>query len=118
MLHQASVSDLIMDRASRGRGKYIVITMRRYPRFINRALRDEYVSAMSPDWELFEDWLKAKRKYNDHNGAFARSRFEERFSITEAGLEHLARLSALSMTKKFILCVVAKPGSGAIGSWF
>jgi hypothetical protein len=90
MLRQASVSDLISDRVSRETG-YVVITMRRYPRFVNRLLRDEYLSCMSPELELFEDWLSAKRRHQDHDRAFARSRFEERFDVGDEGLLVLAR---------------------------
>jgi uncharacterized protein YeaO (DUF488 family) len=110
MLHQASVSDLIMDRVSRGNKNYVVITMRRYPRFVNRELRDEYVSEMSPEPKLFEAWLTAKRKHDDHDGAFARSRFEERFTISEIGLEHLARLCALSIRKEVYLVCSCRVG--------
>jgi uncharacterized protein YeaO (DUF488 family) len=110
MLRQASVSDLINDRVSRGRNRYVVITMRRYPRFVNRAYRDEYVSEMSPDWPLFEDWLSAKRRHGDHNGAFEKSGFEERFSISEAGLEHLARLVDLSLKKDVYFVCSCKTG--------
>lgn len=108
MLRQASVSDLLNERVSRNRKNYIVVTMRRYPRFLNRQYRDEYVSEMSPDWKLFEDWLTAKRKFNDHNGAFDRSHFEERFTISELGLEHLARLCAIAAKKDvYFVCQCA-----------
>src|SRR4051812_33899567 len=99
MLYQASVKDLLSERVSRDRNHYIVITMRRYPRFLNRQYRDEYVSEMSPDWELFEDWLTAKRDHSDHNGAFTRSSFEKRFTISKLGLEHLARLCTIATTR-------------------
>lgn len=75
---------------------YVVITMRRYPRFVSRNLRHEYLSCMSPENPLFEDWLSAKRRFRDHNGAFKRSRFEERFAVGDEGLEHLARLAAMA----------------------
>jgi hypothetical protein len=74
MLKQATVTDLTMGRISRDDG-HIVITMRRYPRFVNRKLRDEYLTCMSPDVKLFEAWLTAKRKHDDHDGAFDRSHF-------------------------------------------
>ena len=47
---------------------YIVITMRRYPRFVRRELRDEYLTDMAPDRELFEDWLTIKRASGSHEG--------------------------------------------------
>jgi uncharacterized protein YeaO (DUF488 family) len=104
MLRQATVSDLITDRVSREKG-YVVITMRRYPRFINKQLRDEYLTCMSPDKVLFEDWLTAKRKHDDHDGAFARSRFEERFDVGEDGLQQLERLCRMAEKKDvFLVC--------------
>ena len=42
-LRQASVSDLLTRRISTDK-EYIIITMRRYPRFVRRKLRDEYIS--------------------------------------------------------------------------
>jgi hypothetical protein len=94
-----------MDRVSRSRKTYIVITMRRYPRFVNRALRDEYTSEMSPEPSLHEEWLSAKRKYNDHNGAFVRTHYERRFTISEAGFEYLKRFSELSKKKDvYFIC--------------
>lgn len=105
MLKQASVSDLIMDRVSRGRKNYIVITMRRYPRFVNRALRDEYTPEMSPEPSLHEDWLSAKRKHDDHDGAFARTCYDKRFTISEKGFENLKRFSEMSKTKDvYFIC--------------
>lgn len=95
MLRQASISSLITEKVSRDKG-HVVIAMRRYPRFINRKLRDEYLPSLASDKKLFEDWLSAKRRYQDHDGAYRRVQFEKRFSLTDEGLEHLARLSALS----------------------
>jgi uncharacterized protein YeaO (DUF488 family) len=105
MLKQGSVSDLIMERVCRGRKNHVVITMRRYPRFVNRLLRDEYTPEMSPEPKLHEDWLTAKRKYNDHDGAFARAQYEKRFTISEKGLEQLKKFSELSKKKDvYIIC--------------
>jgi uncharacterized protein YeaO (DUF488 family) len=105
MLKQASVSDLIMDRVSRDKDTYIVITMRRYPRFVNRSYRDEYTAEMSPEPNLHEDWLSAKRKYNDHDGAFARSRYDKRFSISEKGYQLLKHFSEMSKKKDvYFIC--------------
>ena len=109
MLKQASVTDLTMGRISKDEG-HIVITMRRYPRFVNKKLRDEYLTCMSPEKKLFEDWLEAKRKYQDHDGAFFKSHFEERFEINEEGIEHLARLSALAHEKDVYLICQCKTG--------
>jgi uncharacterized protein YeaO (DUF488 family) len=104
MLRQASVSDLITGRASREKG-YVVIAMRRYPRFINRQLRDEYLPSLAADKELFEDWLSVKRRYQNHEGAYGKVKFEKRFDLTTEGLEHLARLSALASHQEvYLVC--------------
>lgn len=104
MLKQASVSDLITDKVSREIG-YVVITMRRYPRFVNRSYRDEYVSKMSPSNELHDEWLKMKRKYNDHDGAFRRSKFELRFDMPDEGLLELDRLCKLAKERDvYFIC--------------
>lgn len=104
MLRQASVSDLITDRVSVEKG-YVVITMRRYPRFVGRPLRNEYLTCMSPEPKLFADWLSAKRRHQDHDGAFRRARFEERFSVDEEGLAHLERLSRMAADRDvFLIC--------------
>lgn len=104
MLKQASVPDLIMDRVNRDKG-YVVITMRRYPRFVARKLRDEYLTTMSPEAKLHEDWLSAKRRYRDHNGAFARVNYEKRFSVSEQGWADLERLCRLARRKTvYLVC--------------
>ncbi|MBI3542899.1 MAG: DUF488 family protein [Deltaproteobacteria bacterium] len=109
MLRQASVSDLIMDRVSRGKKSHVVIAMRRYPRFINRELRDEYLPSLASDHELFEDWLATKRRTGDHDGAFAKVKFEDRFELGEEGLENLERLSRLSRGKDvYVVCQCAR----------
>src|SRR2546423_1846054 len=87
-----------MDRVNRDKG-YVVITMRRYPRFVRRELRDEYVSTMSPDSKLHEAWLSAKRRYHDHNGAFARVNYEKRFAVSDEGWGDLDRLCRLARRK-------------------
>ncbi len=109
MLRQGSVSDLIMDRVNRDKG-YVVITMRRYPRFIRRELRDEYVSTMSPEPKLHEAWLAAKRRHHDHNAAFGRVRYEERFAVSEPGWGDLERLCKLARRKTVYLVCQCRVG--------
>ena len=108
-LRQASVSDLLTGRISKDSG-YIAIIMRRYPRFVRRELRDEYISEMAPDWKLFEEWLAIKRATDDHEAAFRRSHYEARFSITTSGIEHLKRLIQLSRTVDVYLVCQCKVG--------
>lgn len=109
MLKQASVSDLITDRVKRSKKSYVVIAMRRYPRFVNRLLRDEYLPSLASDHKLFEDWLSTKRRTANHNGAFAKVRFEDRFKLDAEGLENLRRLSELSTKKDvYLVCQCAQ----------
>jgi hypothetical protein len=109
MLRQASVSDLITDRVSRSPRHHVVIAMRRYPRFVSRELRDEYLPSLASDPRLFEDWLSTKRRTGDHNGAFARVRFEQRFVLDDEGMRHLERLSRLSRRKDvYLVCQCAR----------
>ncbi len=104
MLRQASVSDLITDRVNRDKG-YVVITMRRYPRFVRRELRDEYLTSMSPEIKLHESWLSAKRRYRNHNGAFARVHYELRYNVSEPGWADLERLCRLAKRKTvYLIC--------------
>ncbi|MBS1960436.1 MAG: hypothetical protein JST80_13245 [Bdellovibrionales bacterium] len=104
MLKQASVSDLISERVNRDIG-YVTIIMRRYPRFINRALRDEYLPCLSPDRKLFGNLISAKRRYKDHNGAFERVHFDERFTIDHEGMEALGRLVRVARKKDvYLVC--------------
>jgi hypothetical protein len=101
VLKQASVSDLITDRVNRETA-YIVITMRRYPRFIRRELRDEYLSSLSPQPKLLEDFLTRKRATHNHNAAFSKAGFERRFMPGPEELENLRRLSLLSKEKDVV----------------
>jgi uncharacterized protein YeaO (DUF488 family) len=104
MLRQASVSDLLSGRISVLDG-YIVITMRRYPRFVARGLRHEYISDMAPQPELFSEWLSIKRRTDDHEAAFVESKYESRFTINEHGMQELARLAELSRKQDvFLVC--------------
>jgi hypothetical protein len=60
---------------------------------------------MSPEPKLHEDWLTAKRKYDDHDGAFARSHYDKRFTISEKGYELLKHFSEMSKKKDvYFIC--------------
>jgi hypothetical protein len=60
---------------------------------------------MSPEAKLHEDWLTAKRKYDDHDGAFARTQYEKRFTISQEGYEHLKLFAEMSKMKDvYFIC--------------
>ena len=107
MLRQASVGELKKGEVSRERG-YIVLAMRRYPRGVSKTLRDEYVAALGPPAELLDE-LHALKKSHSHNDAFAAARYEERFELTEPGIEALERLAELSRSRDVYLICQCKP---------
>jgi uncharacterized protein YeaO (DUF488 family) len=109
MLKQASVSDLITDRVNRETA-YVVITMRRYPRFIRRELRDEYLSCLSPQSKLLEDFLTRKRATHNHNAAFTKAGFERRFMPDPEELKHLERLARLSKKQDVVFVCQCQVG--------
>lgn len=92
MLRQGSISQLRSGEISREHG-YLVIAMCFYPRGIRREIRDEYRKDLAPPKELFLDWKAAKETWG-HEQAFARSRYEQRFALGAAALEHLRELAA------------------------
>jgi uncharacterized protein YeaO (DUF488 family) len=109
VLKQASVSDIKAGRLSRDDG-HIAITMRFYPRFLRKELRDEFIAEMAPDKELLHDFNAAQKKLGEHNGAFAESDYQNRFQISDKGLAHLERLSEMSKHKDVYLLCVCKVG--------
>jgi uncharacterized protein YeaO (DUF488 family) len=107
MLYRASVNDVKSGRISRRYG-YLVVVMQFYPRFLGKELIDEYLHDLAPDRELFGEFKALDRASGDHEGAFAKVRYEERFTISGAGLHDLERLSALSAEREvYLLCQCA-----------
>lgn len=93
MLRQTSLSDLTSGRVSRRDG-FVVIAMRRAPRYVRTPLRDLYTSHLAPDAELLNDFLAARKKLKgDHNTAFNLVCYEERF---ELGVEAITLLRDLA----------------------
>jgi uncharacterized protein YeaO (DUF488 family) len=92
VLRQASVADVRKGRVSRARGR-VVVAMRIHPRGFAKSLRDEYVAALAPAPDLFADFRRAKAWHEDHERAFADSRYEDRFFLGAEGVGALARLS-------------------------
>jgi uncharacterized protein YeaO (DUF488 family) len=104
MLKQASVNDLKQARVQRPRD-YVVIAMRRYPRGVSKLLRDEYVKELAPSAELLDDLQRDKKELGDHNRAFERCGYNERFGVSAEGVEHLRRLAELSREKDvYVVC--------------
>jgi uncharacterized protein YeaO (DUF488 family) len=101
MLRQCSVERLRHGLVSRRDGR-IVIAMRHHPRGLKKELRDEYRGDLAPSPELFADF-KRHQAASGHDGAFALSRYEERFALSGAALRRLGELSDESRTKDVYL---------------
>lgn len=109
MLKQAAVKDVKRGTISRD-DAYIVVTMRYYPRFLRKELRDEFLAEMAPKKELLDDFNAAQRRLGSHNLAFPEVDYESRFELTERGWDHLKRLSDLSKSRDVYLVCVCEVG--------
>jgi uncharacterized protein YeaO (DUF488 family) len=78
--------------------------MRFYPRGLRRELRDEYRGELAPAPALFADF-KRHQAESGHDRAFALSRYESRFSLSDEAWARLGRLSAMSRTRDvYLVC--------------
>jgi uncharacterized protein YeaO (DUF488 family) len=103
MLRQASAPDIRNQKITRDDG-YIVIAMCFYPRGLRKELRDEYHGSLAPDKKLFKDW-QAQNEAHGHDGAFAASNYEARFTLSEEAWDHLERLADLSNERDvYLVC--------------
>lgn len=103
MLKQASVSQIRSGALSRRDG-YLAIAMCFYPRGLLKELRDEYVRGLAPDPVLFKDWQKHEKSHG-HDAAFARSSYEDRFTLSDEALAALRRLAELSRERDvYLVC--------------
>jgi hypothetical protein len=104
MLMRASVKDVLNGHISREKA-YIVVTMRFYPRFFHRELRDEYLAVLAPERGLFTEFKAKERTMKSHNPAFAAVNYEERFWLNEDGMDELKRLSEKARDRDvFLIC--------------
>jgi hypothetical protein len=104
MLLQASVGQIFSGRLTRDHG-YLAITMKHYPRFLRRELRDEYIHALSPPFCLFEHYKQVKAEVMDANEAFRLVDYENRFWLEDDGFLNLKRLSTKAKKENvFVVC--------------
>jgi uncharacterized protein YeaO (DUF488 family) len=104
MLLRAPVALLKSGGISR-RAATIIVAMRFYPRYTPKELCDEYIRALAPDAALFEEFKALDRQLKDHNLAFERVRYEERFELSPQGLDELARIAAIAKAKDvYLVC--------------
>ena len=102
MLYRFAVKELKAGALQRRYG-YSVIVMQYYPRFVKKELVDEYLRTLAPERELFSEFKALDRELGDHDLAFEKVHYEERFSLSTAGDEDLRRLSELSATQDVYL---------------
>lgn len=105
MLKQASIKQ-VKEQTLPRENSLIVITMRFYPRFLKKQLRDEFLCALAPDKQLLKEFNVAQVKLNDHNSSFAHVDYERRFVVDSNTLQHLKRLADLSKDKDvYLVCI-------------
>ena len=102
-MRQGSVRQLRTGAIARSTG-HIAICMCFHPRNLAARFRDEYLSSLAPDQELFRDWQE-KRDEVGHDRAFAEARYQERFHLGAKAFRDLERLTELSREKHvYIVC--------------
>lgn len=102
MLRRASVWDIENGRVDRDQF-YLAVAMRFYPRFLKREKVDEYVRALAPPSELFTEFKAKQRKSANHNSTFYLVNYEQRFDLSDKGVEQLAELSKLGRERDVAL---------------
>lgn len=104
MLKQARVEDIAKNRITKLHGHIVVVT-HYYPRFLKRKLIDEYIKDLAPTRELLTEFKESEKSSGDHDDSFQKMDYESKFSLSEAGLSELARLSSLSKDKDvYLVC--------------
>lgn len=107
MLTQTSVAEVKKGSIPRDTS-HIVITMRYYPRFLRKEMRDEFVCDLAPTKDLLSKFNSAQKSLGNHNAAFAEVDYENTFNLPPSGYAHLRRLSELSHTKDvYFVCICA-----------
>jgi uncharacterized protein YeaO (DUF488 family) len=105
MLKQGSVADVKNGIIKREDG-HVVITMRFYPRFLRKEMRDEFVCDLAPEKELLREFNEAQKRLGNHNNSFAEVDYERRFQLEPRAMAHLKRLCALSAKRDvFLICI-------------
>ena len=104
MLRQASLQEL-KDHVVTKRHGHLVMATRYYPRFLSRHDIHEYRSVLGPEKELLDHFKKLDKTLNDHNLAFERAGYEEKFNLSIAGAAELERLARLSLDQEvYLIC--------------
>lgn len=108
MLYRISVQD-IKDKKITRRVGYIAVVMQYYPRFLAKTLIDEYTRELAPDRRLFTEFKNLEKELGDHNLAFDKVEYENRFTLTDLGFMALERLSTLATDRNVYLACQCTP---------
>lgn len=109
MLRQASLSEVKSGKIPRNRSQ-IVITMRFYPRFLRKELRDDFVSDLAPEKTLLHEFNAASKRIGNHNRAFDEVSYLKRFQLNQRGLDSLQKYSEMSAHKDVYFVCICPPG--------
>ncbi len=108
MLLRASISEIKNGRITKRDG-HLVVTMRHYPRFLSKSLTDDYKPELAPAKELFTRYREIKKTVSDQSEAFEQAQYQNKFTLSEAGLTALKELTALSREKAvYMICQCEK----------
>ncbi|MBL7688649.1 MAG: DUF488 family protein [Bdellovibrionaceae bacterium] len=108
MLLRASISEIKNGRVTKRDG-HLVVTMRHYPRFLSKSLIDDYKPELAPEKELFARYREIKKTVGDQSEAFERAQYQNKFTLSEAGLTALNELTVLSREKAiYMICQCEK----------
>ncbi len=103
-LYRGPISLVKSGQISRRHG-HLIVAMRFYPRYTPKALIDEYVRDLAPAEDLFAEFKAKDRELKDHDAAFDLVRYEERFALTAAGDQELARVAELATKRDvYLIC--------------
>ncbi|MGZ3768706.1 MAG: DUF488 family protein, N3 subclade [Bdellovibrio sp.] len=104
MIKRASVAEIKDGKITKAMG-YLVVTMRMYPRFLPKALVDDYRQSLSPQADLFARYREFKKKTGDQNKSFQMAHYQEEFELSDAGMKDLAELVEISKKQNvYMIC--------------
>ncbi|MGZ3774258.1 MAG: DUF488 family protein, N3 subclade [Pseudobdellovibrionaceae bacterium] len=104
MIKRASVSEIKDKKITKAMG-YLVVTMRMYPRFLQKSLIDDYCQSLSPQADLFARYREFKKETGDQNKSFELAHYQEEFALTETGMHDLEKLVEISKKQNvYMIC--------------
>lgn len=104
MLKQATVEDISNSRITKRHGR-ILVTTRYYPRFLKKKFVDEYLAILAPTKELLTEFKESEAALENHDQAFEKVSYEEKFTLDEGAREVLRNLAEISREQDvYLVC--------------